>query len=664
MWLEICLKLWCFSRTFYNNLTNVFLFSAHLALVLTVFTSIFTVSVNKIIGLLLVFTITVYYGSQTIYFTIFKTFYTPDIVYMAPSAFTSYYRETITAFGQASSVILCMVLPFILFIIAYYLPITNLRILPLLHQFRTLTFAKLKKNSVLGTFITSALVYLFCVLFVSMSNSGIMSPKNIYTVAYEPKLSVSVFGLATTTRLEVQNYLDIDPLVFDLDVTQSDEQSDELSNNQQQQSVPAMADVENTQPEIEYVPNVLDIDFETLIKNQTDENIIDMHEYFASKQPTFKNEYTGIFEGKNLIFITAEGFWQYAINEEYTPTLYKLANEGFVFENFYNPSWWASTTDGEFAATMGILPSSSINSFAQSQNNYLPFAPGNMFNSLGYTSTAYHNHTYTYYNRHLTHPNMGYTYYGLGNGLDVQETWPESDLEMMQLTVDDTLFENTPFNNYYMTISGHLYYSFDGNYIANKNAELVQDLNMSQEAQAYIATQIELDLALEHIIEELKAAGEYENTVICISADHYPYGLSQQTLNEFYGSNLDMDFEVYRSPLIIFSGDMEEPIYIDKPCSSVDILPTLYNLFGLEYDSRLLIGQDILSTSDAHVVFANKSFISNYGTYNAATDTFEENAAYTVDDGQVMDLFNKTVEMQNYSTMLMQYDYYSHLGLD
>ncbi len=659
IWLELCLKQLCFSSSFFNNLTFVFLFSAPFSLILTLLTSFANNKVNKLISLILLCIISSYFISQAIYFTIFKTFYTTEIVYMAPSAFTNYYRETITAISQCYITISLMFLPIVLFIVTYYFPFTNTRILPLLHQFRNITFSKLSKNSLLGIFVTAIIVFQCAVLYVSMFNTGIMSAKNIYTTAYEPKLSVSVFGLATTTKLDIQYNIGLNPFVFDINTNLQTTQSTD-----DQQSIAAMAPVQEADPTVDYEPNILNIDFETLIENETDENIINIHKYFSTQQPSYKNEYTGMFEGKNLIFITAEGFWNYAVNEQYTPTLYKLANEGFVFENFYNPSWWASTTDGEFAATMGILPSSSINSFQQSSSNYLPFAPGNIFNSLGYTSTAYHNHTYTYYNRHITHPNMGYSYYGLGNGLNVQETWPESDLEMMQITVNDELFNSTPFHNYYMTISGHLYYSFNGNYISNKNAHYVEDLDMSEEAKAYIACQIELDLAIEHIINELKAAGEYENTVICISSDHYPYGLSQQALNEFYGGNIDMDFEVYRSSLIMFSGDMEEAIHIEKPCSSVDILPTLYNLFGIDYDSRLLIGQDILSTSQAHVVFANKSFITPQGSYNAATDTFTPNSGFTISDDYVLEMFNKTLDMQNYSTMLMQYDYYFNIGLE
>jgi len=88
-------------------------------------------------------------------------------------------------------------------------------------------------------------------------------------------------------------------------------------------------------PVTEY--NTLDIDFESLIANETDPEIIEMHEYFKDAPATEKNEYTGLFKGKNLIFLSLEAFSYKAIDPVYTPTLYKMYNEGFKFTNFYAP---------------------------------------------------------------------------------------------------------------------------------------------------------------------------------------------------------------------------------------------------------------------------------------------------------------------------------------
>ncbi|MPM14477.1 Lipoteichoic acid synthase 2 [bioreactor metagenome] len=375
-----------------------------------------------------------------------------------------------------------------------------------------------------------------------------------------------------------------------------------------------------------------------------------------------KNEFTGRFAGKNLIFITAEGFSSYAVDPELTPTLYKLANSGFVFSNFYNPLWWVSTSDGEYAACTSLIPKPGVWSFYQSRNNDMYFCLGNQFSRLGYNPRAYHNHTWSYYNRDLSHPNMGYDYKGLGKGLPVKKTWPESDLEMMELSLPEYI-NDVPFHTYYMTVSGHMNYTFMGNSMSKKHQQEVSHLSLSEPARAYLACQMELDRALAYLLEELEAAGQLENTVIALSADHYPYGLEKESIDELAGHSVEEKFELYRSTLILWSGDMTEPVVIDKPCDSLDILPTLSNLFGLPYDSRLLMGQDILSDSPGLVVFSDRSFLTKWGSYNAATDTFTPTGGASLPEGYALGVARSVQDMFAYSVKILERDYYGRLGL-
>jgi phosphoglycerol transferase MdoB-like AlkP superfamily enzyme len=326
-----------------------------------------------------------------------------------------------------------------------------------------------------------------------------------------------------------------------------------------------------------------------------------------------------MFEGYNLILITAEGFSPYAVHKEVTPTLYKLVNEGFVFNNFYTALWQTSTSDGEFVALTGLIPVGT-RSMYKVRNNLLPFSLGHQFNLLGIESKAYHNHTYTYYDRDETHPNLGYLFKAKGNGLILDsDVWPESDLEMIQHTVDEFIHEDQ-FHIYYLTVSGHMNYTFIGNSMAFKNKDLVKDLPYSSDARAYIACQIELDRALEELIRRLIEAGIAEKTVIALSSDHYPYGWEKERLDELAGHEVDPNFEVYRNHFILWNPGMENNIIIDKPASSMDILPTLCNLFGLTYDSRLLMGRDILSDSEPLVILSNRSFITDKAMYNSVTN--------------------------------------------
>ena len=220
--------------------------------------------------------------------------------------------------------------------------------------------------------------------------------------------------------------------------------------------------------------------------------------YIAGLEPTKTNEYTGMFKDCNLIYITAEGFSTYAVNADLTPTLYKLANSGFVFTNYYVPLWQTSTSDGEYVNLTGLIPDGQF-SMKKSAENNMAYALPAFFQEEGCVNMAYHNNTLSYYDRHLSHPNLGYDFKASKLG-DLEEAewgdkifymenpgrWPSSDLEMFQYTIPEYI-QAQRFNVYYMTVSGHMYYSFTGNSMSKKNQEAVAHLDMSENARAYIA---------------------------------------------------------------------------------------------------------------------------------------------------------------------------------
>ena len=186
-----------------------------------------------------------------------------------------------------------------------------------------------------------------------------------------------------------------------------------------------------------------------------------MHEYFKNKEPSLKNKYTGIFKDKNLIFITGESVNINAIKKDITPTLYMLTHNGFVFNNFYTPIYYASTSDGEYTNLTGLLPTEGTWSMIKSSNNNMKYSLPAMFKTNDYKTYAYHNNTYNFYNRDITYPNLGFEKYtACGNGLEKKincNIWPESDLEMLNETYNDYKNDDK-FLAYYMTVSTHLNY--------------------------------------------------------------------------------------------------------------------------------------------------------------------------------------------------------------
>ena len=482
-----------------------------------------------------------------------------------------------------------------------------------------------------------------------------------YTYNFITDRAVPNFGLSASVRLEIQYTLFGLP---DAPVIQV-----------------AEPDPEPEPSPVVYDYNKMDLDFEAESQLVGGQTLANMHKYFSSLTASQKNEYTGMFEGKNLIQITAEAFSPYVISKELTPTLYKLTHEGFVFNNYYQPGWGQSTTGGEFAAMTGVIPTWINNnlSFYVSHKDYMPFALGNQFRALGYTTVAYHNNVYTYYNRHLTHPNLGYDYYGQGNGLNITGPgWPYSDLEMMELTapayIEDYVQNGKPFHAYYMTVSGHANWGW-GNAMSAKNREAAVATypNASQPVQGYIAANLELEYALTYLLEQLEAAGIADDTVICLTADHYPYALVTNEVDyyqELSGKqDSELDISRYRNTLILWSGSMEQPVTVNTPCSSIDIIPTLSNLFGLTYDSRLLSGRDVFaenynasqaSTCMPLVILPTNrgnSWITAAGTYDAKTRTFTPNPGITVADDYVDTVTSLVDAKFSYARQLIQYDY-------
>ena len=221
--------------------------------------------------------------------------------------------------------------------------------------------------------------------------------------------------------------------------------------------------------------------------------------------------------------------------------------------------------------------------------------------------------------------------------------------------------DREPFHVYYMTVSGHMEYTFTDNTMANRNRGVVEDLPYSEPAKAYLACNYELEKALTYLLERLEAEGVAEHTVIALSADHYPYGLEKQYIDELAGHEVEENFELYKNYFILWSAGMEEKITIEKYCSGLDIAPTLANLFGLPYDSRLYAGSDILSDQEGLVIFDNKSFITDRVAYNAVTGTATPLNGATVTEEYLEGKKREVKQKFAMSKGILVNDYFSYL---
>lgn len=508
---------------------------------------------------------------------------------------------------------------------------------------------------------TGALVHILVMMLV------LLHPVNgpVYNSEYNFQSAVSTFGLTTAMRLDVQHGLapadpdfehtgtPVIPVVTQPDTTDSTDPTGE------------------TTPVVkEYGYNMIDLEAKT--QKSANSKIKKLNDYVLSQTPTKQNEFTGLFKGKNLIFISAEAFSAELIDPQLTPTLYRLANKGIQFTDYYQPAS-AGTTGGEYQNVFGMLPTSGGKSFKNTADNYNYYTVGKSVGE-GYYGKAFHNNSYTYYDRNKTHVNIGYSdgFMGYGNGMEkyVQKKWPQSDYEMISGTLE-TYIDRQPFSIYYMSVSGHSNYGKSGNAMTKRHWDRVQHLPYSDQIKGYYACNLDLEDALAHLVKRLEEAGIADDTVIVLSTDHFPYGLDSDAalgnmpyLSELYGYNVTDYFQRDHNRLIMWSGCLEDmaPIVVDTPTYSPDILPTLYNLFGTEFDSRLMIGRDVFSDAPALVFNANYDWKTEYGTYYAKNGKFvpnDPNLELPEDYVKTMKAIVKN--KRSYCAGVLDNDYYRYL---
>lgn len=611
-----------FKKLTISNILFYLLESITFGLIINLITCPFKEKINKIITSILLVIITIFYIAQFVHYNFYDCFFSIYSLVNGGQVFgflNAIIKEIINnIFG-----IIILVLGLVLAIILIFK--------------NNEEYSSKKKPLILAGLLILNIIITISLIYIPNSND-IYSRKNLLEKTNSETKNTESFGLITAMVIDSSRYLSS----YKEDIIKIEESKE----------------VFKEEKNVKY--NKENIDFDKLLKAEKNKDIKKIHNFFKNEEPTNKNEYTGIFKDKNLIFITAESFSFNIIDEELTPTLYKMTKEGITFSNFYTPIYYASTSDGEYTNLTGLLPKEGTWSYIASKNKEFPYTYAKVLKEKGYDTYSYHNGIYNFYDRNKVMPNLGYDKYtGCGNGLEKKincELWPQSDDEMFNKTFDD--YKNSKkFMTYYMTISGHLSHNFEDNDMAKKHKDKVKDLEYSEAVKAYISATIDLDNALENLLENLKKNDKLDDTVIVLVPDHYPYGLSDEELNEL--KPITTAYDKYKSGLIIYNSDTKGK-KIDKYSSNIDILPTILNMFGINYDSRVIIGKDIMSNSDGIIIFNDRSFLTDQGFYNEKTNEFSTTKT-KIDKGYIkekrIEAFNKT----NISSMILETNYYESL---
>ena len=408
-------------------------------------------------------------------------------------------------------------------------------------------------------------------------------------------------------------------------------------------------------------------------------------DFFSARPDHEPNSMTDVFEDKNLIMIMAEALDTYAIHPKLTPNLYKLLETSHTFDNFYAPLYYRNTADTEFMVQTGFYPNKNVQlSMERYIDNYFPNTLPKLFQEQGYHTAAFHNFSDHFYPRATFHPEaLGYDVYYGPDELGLEEPLPEdreasghywhSDLEMFEKGLPK-IINKDKFYAYFLTVTGHLPYEPNRHDFALKHYPEIEAIlieegleDIDESLKYYHASQWEFDLAIGYLIEALKDAGKYEDTIIMIYGDHYAYGLDQDVIWEYetemgdnnpFAKDASTPLNIHNVPLIISNPNIT-PKKHSQYFATIDLTPTISNMFNLDLDYQQIIGQDAFNSHYNTIILSSSSFITKNYHYNVKEDLFvSKTELSTLNEDQMRALIGEVLYLYRINNYVLEYNYF------
>ena len=348
----------------------------------------------------------------------------------------------------------------------------------------------------------------------------------------------------------------------------------------------------------------------------------DLDDYYENKETDPDNEMTGIYEDKNLILIQLESIDTWMVNDIAMPFFSKLQKDGVNFTNFYAPKFLASSTfNTECIVNTGLITPINSAKLAYYTENSYPYSLPSLFKEKDYAVESYHRSVAAIYNRGATHMNWGYTQYNTGYMMNMENL----DLDTHMMMGYDKFVKDEKFMSFIITYSGHGPYSADSVEV-NSYYDIIKSQLPKDAEEEYIYAlchAYETDQFIKQLYEKLEADGKLEDTVLIFYTDHYDHYVSDEDILVKYKDGI-YDYNLWsKLPFVIYSKDTPA-MSVDKTVSSIDILPTIVNLFNLNTDGRYYIGNDAFSENGGYAFFKNYSWVEGGTYFNVDTDTSTE----------------------------------------
>lgn len=638
--IEIFFKLLEANYLFTWSLLRIFISSLFISILIGFIDSFFKKKVNIIINTILIFGITIYSFAQlgfNNYLGVYMSLNTTSQL----GAVVDYIGEYIRSFKLTYYLIF---IPFILLVLFYIFLYKKITIeLPNLAKKEKSKLLIKKLASFLLLEISLGFIYFASLVLPFMQNKyQLQSNLALFINPNVPSISIKQMGV----------------IVFGL----SDTRIKFFPVNEKTTFVNYQ---KSAQEKTDYSRTIDDTIFESVIKDEKNQNYQNLNNYFISQPITDKNEYTGLFKDKNIILIMMESVNDIIINEELYPNFYKLYNEGWHWENNFSPRNSCATGNNELSGMTGLYSIyNSCTANVYKKNTYFT-SIFNLFNNAGYYTTSMHNYTEAYYYRNTIHKNLGVQkYYGVQQlGINYRNEYRNwsSDADFMTkfLQIMDTFPEDKPYMTWLTTVTSHQPYSVSSIH-GDKYLSLFKDYNYPTDLKRYMSKLKELDNGLGILLDGLEERNMLNDTVIVMYGDHYPYGLSNKAISNVLDYNLS-DYEVERVPFVIYNSELTSKTYSEYT-SYVNIVPTIANLYDLDYDPRFYAGSDILSKDyESMVVFADGSWKNEHAYYNASNShlTSFNDGYYTDED---ITKINEKINLKiNISNTAIKNNYFNYL---
>lgn len=386
-------------------------------------------------------------------------------------------------------------------------------------------------------------------------------------------------------------------------------------------------------------------------------------EFYAERTEHSDNEMTGIFEGKNVIMVLMETMDDFLVSEEDTPTMCRMMREGINFTNFYTPIYSSiHTFNTEYCVNAGhFLPTSGKTVLYYSGNDFSQTLPSRLA-SLGYSAQAFHYNTSTFYNRGVMLPAIGFDAYNSYvelTGTDVNDTSMFDECFLFKNAyLREKFFPDTPFYNYVITRNAHTPFAYDdalSEWSLAKHPEYRG--KYGREDLDVICCKVRLiDDLFAELIGQLEQTGHLDDTVIVAFGDHYAYPMNDQQL-VFERSGVDNAYLAMKTPCFIWAKGME-PVEVSKTLNTADLVPTLVNLLGLDFEAYDYLGRDAFDPDyEGFVVFGDGAWLYKDVLFSGGTVTEEltEGAAAAVDIDKMQDFVTRYLKVND---AMLETDYY------